>query len=66
MRSAVDETICVGPLALPSANLAVDAGVTILFWSVLSLYLAGDLYWLYEMCRYCSVEERSYQPIPRV
>jgi hypothetical protein len=52
MRSAVDETICAGSLALPSADLALDAGVTILFWSVLSLYLAGDLYWLYEMCRY--------------
>jgi len=30
----------------------VDIGVTILLWSVLSLYLAGDLYWIYEMVRY--------------
>lgn len=30
----------------------VDIGVTILLWSVLSLYLAGDLYWIYEMLRY--------------
>jgi hypothetical protein len=52
MRSAVDETIRAGLFALPSANAAVDAGVTVLLWSVLSLYLAGDLYWLYEMLRY--------------
>jgi hypothetical protein len=30
----------------------VDIVVTILLWSVLSLYLAGDLYWTYEVIRY--------------
>jgi len=30
----------------------VDTGATILLWTVLSLYLAGSLYWIYEMLRY--------------
>ncbi|MEF8856825.1 MAG: glycosyltransferase family 2 protein [Haloplanus sp.] len=35
-------------LAWPSVDPIVDGVLTVLFWSVLSLYLAGDLYWLYE------------------
>lgn len=34
------------------ATPVVDVVVTILLWSVLSLYLAGDLYWTYEVVRY--------------
>jgi hypothetical protein len=31
---------------------AADAAATILLWSVLALYLAGDLYWSYEILRF--------------
>lgn len=40
------------PFDPPSVALAVDTALTVLFWSVLSLYLAGDLYWLYETLGY--------------
>lgn len=40
------------PFAPPSVGLVVDIALTVLFWSVLSLYLAGDLYWLYETLGY--------------
>jgi hypothetical protein len=33
-------------------GIVLDAGMTILLWTVLSLYLAGSLYWIYEMVRY--------------
>ena len=31
---------------------ALDTAATVVFWTILSLYLAGSLYWVYEMARY--------------
>lgn len=42
-------------------GLAADAAVTILLWVVLSLYIAGALYWSYEMVAYGA----WYDPPPR-
>ena len=35
-----------------TVGFALDTGATIVFWTILSLYLAGSLYWIYEMVRY--------------
>ena len=48
-------------VAVPSPSLVGHIALTALLWSVLSLYLAGTLYWLYEMCRF----GLWYQPPPR-
>jgi hypothetical protein len=48
-----------------SGDAAFDAAVSILLWTVLGLYLAGDLYWLYEMIGYgwrYSPPARRYGP----
>ena len=50
---------------MASWDLIVDIGATILLWVVVSLYLAGDLYWLYEVLVYAvryEQPERSYGP----